>query len=100
MRRLRLPVSVTVPRWVASTETGRHFEEVIESFQAIQSQKFERASTDQVLGCCMNNVDILDCILNKTRGGLCRKADYNATVGTCAEPRCSAFTQVSRKNVR
>ncbi|CAF3156230.1 unnamed protein product [Rotaria sp. Silwood2] len=65
--------------------------EAIESFQAIRGGKLEKGSIDQVSDCCENTIDILDCILNKMGGSLCRESDYKSSNTTCDRNACQPF---------
>ncbi|CAF3335950.1 unnamed protein product [Rotaria sp. Silwood2] len=65
--------------------------EAIESFQAIRGGKLEKGSIDQVSDCCENTIDILDCILNKMGGSLCRESDYKSSNITCDRNACQPF---------
>lgn len=72
------------------------FAEVIESYQAIQNGSLTLGSLDQVIACCGHIVDIFECLLNKTGGGICSQDDYHPFHGTCHPDGCKPFATVNR----
>ena len=71
------------------------FAEVIESYQSIRNGNITRGSVDQLIACCGHVVDIFDCLLNKTGGGICSDDDYYPFHGTCHPNGCQPFTTVN-----
>ena len=68
--------------------------EVIESLQAIRSNKLEQGSVDQVASCCSNSIDIFDCIQSKLGGAICRQGTYNTSAAACDRTSCQPFARV------
>ena len=68
------------------------FAEVVESLNAIQTQRLEEGSVDRVVDCCTEQLETLQCILKQ--GGICRAADYPATTGQCIPNKCRPFARV------
>ena len=69
--------------------------EVIESLQAIRSNKLEQGSVDQVASCCSNSIDIFDCIQSKLGGAICRQGTYNTSAVACDQTSCQPFARVN-----